>query len=222
MKYRDDLEVTINERQHQLILGTMLGDASTVLQRGAVNPYFTVAHSIKDLAFTQWKYGILETSNLVQYPINKRGVLRTIQHPCLLKYHNMFYKKKVKVVTSEILDQLDEFGLSVLYMDDGSIIRRISRSSGPYYVLATDCFTEAEVDLMRDFINLEFSVEFRKYFTKHKYFELKTTKVSDGRRFADIVDKYIPQCMMRKKYKLPLSEQLKLRMSGIKCQGGII
>ncbi len=53
MKYRSDLEITISEKQHQLILGTVIGDGSIVMQKGAVSPYLSVAHSLKDLAFTQ-------------------------------------------------------------------------------------------------------------------------------------------------------------------------
>lgn len=117
MKYREDLNITVDSSQDQLLRGTLLGDASCIVQKGAKNPYVRVGHSLKDIGYTEWKHNFLSPSGLLQSPVDKYGSFNTIQHPALSMYP-----------------------------------------------------------------------------------ELRTTKIAEGRKFFELVDPYIPDCMARKKW----------------------
>lgn len=205
MRYRSDLNIEIGESQRQLIVGTLLGDASCVLQRDGRNPYLRIGHSLKDIGYTEWKYNYLLSTNLLQSPIDKYGSFNTICHPKLWEFRTLFYLNGTKVITHEVLQALEPLGLAVWYMDDGSLIRSISRSPGPYYVMAMSCYTMQEVDMVCRWMGDRYGVEFRPYAQTKKgynkvYPYMATTRVKDGRRFADLVGKYILEAMARKKY----------------------
>lgn len=206
MKYRSDLDIRITDDQRQLLLGTLLGDASCVLQKRSANPYIRVSHSLKDIEYTRWKYSYLFSSNLLQSSVDKYGSFNTIQHPRLWEFRALFYPNGVKVVTAEILQLIRPLGIAVWYMDDGSIIRRISRSPGPYCVLAVQSFTVGECEMVKQWFADTHNIEFRLYERQKKgydrvYPELWTTKIKEGAKFFDLVDPYIPECMKRKKWR---------------------
>ena len=206
MKHRTDLDIMITASQEQLLVGTLFGDASCVLQKGSSNPYIRIGQSLKDTGYTEWKHSQLLSTNLVQNPVDKYGAFNTIQHPTLWKYRTLFYSGRTKVVTRELLNLLEPFGIAVWFMDDGCLSGRISRSPGPYYIIAMSCFSFEEAQMVCSWLMEKYGIEFRAYRQKVKgynrdYPYIATTKIRAGKQFAELVDEYIPEPMVRKKFR---------------------
>jgi len=216
MKYRTDLDITITAPQEQLLVGTIFGDASCVLQKGSRNPYVRVNQSLKDIGYTEWKHSQLLSTGLIQNPVDKYGAFNTIQHPILWKYRTLFYDSGTKVVTQELLDLMEPFGIAVWFMDDGCLSGAISRSPGPYYIIAMSCFSFKEAQMVCSWLIEKYGIEFRAYMQRNKgynksYPYIATTKVGAGRQFAELVDEYIPEPMVRKKLKSEYWDRRRMR-----------
>jgi hypothetical protein len=109
---------TITHVQHQLFLGTLLGDASMV------NPkFYKVTHGMRQLPYV---YHIAECLGSYVSTIHyKKEVdaieLYTNRHDKLIPYFNRFYShgKKKKYMCEGVIHDLEPIGLAYWYMDDG-------------------------------------------------------------------------------------------------------
>lgn len=120
--------------QDAVLLGTMLGDAR--LCRGADhhNAQLKMGHGPAQLDYMLWKKAQLSsffTDTVIPYKYTtKEGYdtyeIRSRSHPILTSYLKAFYPEHDKVISSEILDRVQnhEFyaaAMAVWYMDDGSL-----------------------------------------------------------------------------------------------------
>jgi len=189
----------LTNEEHDLIIGSLLGDAS-VRQREQ-NCCFRVAHSIKQKDYIKLKFDILNNFNFSEYCekkriINKREVymiyLGTKTHQVFNYYRNLFYKNNIKQVTMELFGQLNPRSLAIWICDDGSY-----STKQRYIILCTNSFSLEEHKLMKKFFNEEFGLDPTIGFRDEKYYYLRF-KQEDSKKLIEIIRPFIPGCMLYK------------------------
>jgi len=191
-----DVEPT--ERQHQIILGTMLGDAHIKKDDNIM----VLTHGPKQLEYLNWKAKELEPffrprdamyrssahhKNGKNYP----GYYHT-SHTCPAfgKYRTMFYNENVKVVTREILNQLQPLALAVWYMDDGSKMYNMCS-------IATNSFTHNECQMIVDSFSWKYGLDARIHNDKDNK-RVVAIPTATRPKFFDLIREYIHPTMMYK------------------------
>lgn len=124
----------LTKQQHELIVGSLLGDGTMRVGHDAVNANFKVEHGLAQKEYVEWKYDILKplvfTEPKISYRYKENGEkyqkswwFRTIRHPFLTTIHRRFYKDGVKIVPKDIEKDLNPLMLAVWVMDDGSYMK---------------------------------------------------------------------------------------------------
>lgn len=195
----------ITSRQHDLLIGSLLGDGSMNVT-GQTTARFYEGHCPEQDPYTRWKAGILEPFTAHMFKsTNVEGDytgLSFYTHGCkaLRSYYDLFYPEGKRVFPINLEDIITPFALAVWYMDDGSVNRgfypRIS------FGLGEPSLSRAKRALHR--LGLKptvygegagCSIEFRQ-------------KDKQNERFLEMVAPYVPDCMS---YKIPdLSVQVKV------------
>ncbi len=153
----------MTERQRQVLVGMLLGDAHLERQRGARTARLKIEHSLTQSAYVDWKY--TEWRDWVRTPPrararrNRLGTVSTnigfttLSHVELEEFRVRFYRDHRKVVPVDL--ELTHLSMAVWFMDDGS--RKSSQCRGLY--LNTQSFTPAEVELLQSVIQRDVGVE---------------------------------------------------------------
>jgi len=189
----------LTNEEHDLIIGSLLGDAS--IRQREQNCCFRVAHSIKQKDYIKFKFDILNNFNFSEYCekkriINKRDVymiyLATKTHQVFNYYRNLFYKNNIKQITMELFGQLNPRSLAIWICDDGSY-----STKQKYIILCTNSFSLEEHKLMKTFFNEKFGLDPTIGFRDGKYYYLRF-KQEDSKKLIEIVRPFIPECMLYK------------------------
>jgi len=206
MRTNNNIKTEITPDQHQIILGTILGDSSLSMRSENANASLRIKHCDKDKDYVSWKYEELKSAKLfISSPKARPGRYKTgttrswllcSRHlPLLTEYYKLFYPNGIKVVTEGILRELNWLGIAVWYMDDGSrqhSHRRVERSRVRLAVMG---FTLVEVGVIRRWFWDRYQLLPTVLANKGLLF-----KVKDSRKFLDSVSPYVEQvpCMRRK------------------------
>ena len=212
---------TLSREQRQIILGSLLGDASMGPKRSRAKlfrngnrgysfPGFSVGHSWKQKDYFGWKVESL--SNLVsnitadeQQSPNSNNVnmfhrMSTKKLPTLDSIFKMCYEDRGggyfrKRITTRWLDKLGELGLAVWFMDDGSIGRNNGKITGA--CLCTDNFTDEECVVIRDWFRNKLEIDCNIYYSGYQPrigFKIKETK-----KLLSLIHDYIEPVFEKKK-----------------------
>ena len=110
----------LNERQRNLVLGSLLGDG--YLAETTRGYAFRVNHGPSQKDYVDWKFKILR--NIVNSPpkfAKNCYYFRTVSHVFFDRLREQFYSGNKKVVPRKLIEkQLNPFALAVWVMDDGS------------------------------------------------------------------------------------------------------
>ncbi len=193
-------QLLLTQEEQDLMIGSLLGDAS--IRQREINSCFRVAHSIKQKEYINWKMKLLNNFRISEFNersriINERKVdmiyLSTDTHSVFNYYRNLFYKNNKKIITKEILEQLNPRSLAIWICDDGSYDNKQG-----YLVLCTNAYTLEEHKLMKEFFNEKFGLNPTIGFRDGKYYFLRF-KQEDSKKLIGIIKSYIPNSM---KYKI--------------------
>ena len=181
------------KQQLQVFLGGMLGDGSLSIPSDCKNAYYSFAHSLKQKGYALWKYEILK--NLCFNPsesstLDKRTnkiyssiKIKTYTNELFTIYYNKFYKNtdsgKIKYINSEILEQLDDLGIDIWFMDDGY-------KNHYSYSLSTNCFTEEDLEIIINFFKTKYDITMSIHSGDVLYIHKK-----DRDKFTKIIEKHI-------------------------------
>jgi len=189
------MNLPLTERQHQIIWGSLLGDASL---KGDRFPYVSIGHTSPQEFYSNWLYQeLLPFSRPLNYykPKDKENEvisLVTYSLPQFEIYRTQFYQPK-KVVPSD-LSSLTPLSLSVWFMDDGGIDHQWRRVS-----FATCSFNETDQLRLLDYLfttyNLKGSIC---WIGGHKYQII----VLSAKSFLDFVDIVKPHLLPEFYYKI--------------------
>jgi recombination protein RecA len=182
---------SLSEVQHQLVVGTLLGDGS---MRCKTNALLEINHSAGQQSYVEWKYRQLE--DLVATPpklrrgnagrIACRFVTRSL--PALTPYFRLFYANGRKAVPDVELTPLT---LAVWFMDDGC------RSRSAVY-LNTQQFDVASQQRLLGLLREQWSIDGALNRDK-RYHRIRLT-VEGTKRLAGLIE---PLMLTELKYKLP-------------------
>ena len=123
--------VNLSSRQHSILVGSLLGDGTLRLGKGAANVNFKIEHGLMQKNYVFFKYSIFKefvgTPPKLSFRYDDAGKqyqkswwFRTFRNHMLNPYFSWFYKNRTKVVPDKIESLLDPLGLAVWIMDDGS------------------------------------------------------------------------------------------------------
>jgi hypothetical protein len=195
----------------------MLGDGCLSLS-GGKNAFIRIQHSEKQKEYLESKANLLrELTDVNVYEIKPSGkknpntnyACKTRRHPLYTRTREIVYKEKRKTVTSTWLNWLDERGLAIWFMDDGSLTKSYrTNKSGNRVIYRREClfatcsFTLSENQLLVDYLLERFGLQSR-ILMKGKYPHIKIMTESANLMF-DLIRPYIVPCM---DYKLDMEYQ---------------
>lgn len=118
----------ISKVTEQVLLGSLLGDGYAGGRKGQNNTaHYSESHSSAQRYYLEWKFDHLKDFDptLKEKQIKVAGKVFTVyklltkSSQTLNKFRDLYYSPKKKV-TREILDKLNDLGLAIWIMDDGS------------------------------------------------------------------------------------------------------
>ena len=191
----------ITEFQEQIILGTLLGDATISKLSKSETCRISWEHSLKQENYALWK----AQNSLVNFSIYKRNRLdsrtNNIYNSIICysikdnyKYYKALFYKDKKEISEDILNKLKPLAIAVWYMDDGNIYYN---SNNCHLNLAVNSFENKQ--LIIDWFKKNYDLNFK---ISGKSIRLTSKKECD--KFMNIVEQYIHEDL---KYKI-LSEAL--------------
>jgi len=198
-KYKILKATPFTNEQKELILGSLLGDASII--KRIKTSYFKVGHCEKQKEYVLWKKSILGNFvNQITKCVDKRGNsimynFNTLSHHELNYYRNLFYDNNKKIIQKELISKFTSpLSLAVWYMDDGS--------RGKYNCrFATDCFSENENKVLVDLLKINFDIKTKiaKYTRNNIEYCFLTLNKPNTLKLFNIINPYIVDCV---KYKI--------------------
>lgn len=202
--------VVITPLQHSIIIGSLLGDGTMRLGKGARNASFKTEQGLQQKTYVFWKYLHLKPLVLTEPKISyryqhdtkekyeKSWWFRTIRHPLLTEICYRFYKINghcvgKKIIPRDIHDILTPMALAVWIMDDGSY-------NGKKIDISTYAFTLSEIHLLQKCIEKRYGVEMKYYRDRNKGYRLYCNQ-KETAKLVNIINPYVIDSM---KYKIGL------------------
>lgn len=191
--------IELTQFQKEVLIGTVLGDSS--LRRiNHENTCLICSHSLVQKQYCEEKTAIFKslgakvTYHKRQTPDKRTGkfyesyVMNTPKNPALNSWYESFYKNGKKVIPFNLFDYFTEVSLAFMFMDDGFRL-------GSGLSIATNCFTEEEVNKFRLFLLEKFDLKT----SYHKSSGTTYIHKKSVQHFVELVSPYIYECV---KYKI--------------------
>ena len=160
--------IPLNKEQEEVLIGTLLGDATLRVGKDCINPRFSCTHCLAQEDYCKSKEKLFKglgssgsRSRSLQ-PDKRTGKvysyysMRIPSNPAFLPYYNSFYKNGKKIIPLDLLSKFTARSLAYMFMDDGS-----KAECG--YTIATNCFTKEEITEFRKFLFIKFNLETSMY-----------------------------------------------------------
>lgn len=166
---RGQANIPINKVEEQIILGSILGDASILYKKDSTNPCFRESHSIKQKEYLLWKFRLIKSLNIHIFESTRKNGIKEInmasnQYHNFKLYRNLFYPNNKKIVNEEILKLIDVLGLAVWFLDDGHYIYPQKSIS-----IATLGFSKEENEIIIKWFKIKWKIDCRLWRDKDKY-----------------------------------------------------
>lgn len=189
----------------------MLGDGSINLS-GGKNAFLRIQHTEKQEEYLKQKAELLKhLTDVTVYEIKPNGkknpntqfACRTRRHPLYTRCRKIMYPKGIKTVTKTWLHWLDEQGLAIWFMDDGSLVKSYrNNKSGKRIIyrrqiyLSTCGFTLEENQLLVRYLKERFNLNFDIQLNSKKtgYYRLRCG-ANEANKLLEIVKPYVVPCM---------------------------
>ncbi|MBR9701093.1 hypothetical protein GOV11_04475 [Candidatus Woesearchaeota archaeon] len=113
--------LVLTKKEEQTIIGGLLGDLSCRKTHSSLHPRLEGGHCFRQREYLLWKTVLLKRLSWNIW-VSKEGTYHynSKTFPVLHKYHSLFYADGVKRIDENILSLVDDFGLLIWYLDDGS------------------------------------------------------------------------------------------------------
>ena len=189
----------VTQEEHDLIIGSLMGDAS--IRQREKNNCFRFSHSIRQKDYSKWKTQLLKEFNISEFREVKRKIknsfihaidFSTKTHPVFNYYRKLFYENRRKIIKKEMLNQLNPQSLAIWICDDGSY-----ETKQGYIILCTNSYNLEEHKLMKEFFKEKFGLNPTIGFRDGKYYYLRF-KQKDTKELIKIIKSFIPKAMFYK------------------------
>lgn len=113
----------INERESQVIIGTLLGTSSIIYPKKSKNPHLLMRSTKKNPIWIRCKAYELKRFSRPKSFIEDQYSFRwnSISTELLIYYYNIFYKKNNKEISFEILESLKPLSICCWFLDKGFV-----------------------------------------------------------------------------------------------------
>lgn len=199
------IDEKLDDKQKQMILGTILGDGTLRLRGRQRNANLKIQHTWKDKKYIEYKYSVLKNfvakSGIREDIRFNKGVKKyyktfrfiTVSHPEFTKFKKLFYNNYRKIVNNKILKQLKPYGLAIWVMDDGCYNKK-----GKFIDIYTMNFSYNEHVLLQKWFRNKYNLYPKiNYHKQCNCYHLRF-RVNDTKRLANIIKQYIIPSMRRK------------------------
>lgn len=204
--------VPLTQEEFDVIVGGLLGDTWIGVPKHAKYPCGSFTHKLEHLQYVEYKYNLLKrrcspvtVHNKYDNRSNRhyqQAFCRISASPVLTDIYKAFYPNKIKVVPKELIYKLSPLGIAIWFMDDGG-----SDSHG--YKFSVDCFTESEIDLLREMLLTKFNIHTTKNLNQNKTIHVISSSIHN---FKNLIAPYICDCM---KYKLQIYRYINGKMQRV-------
>ena len=178
----------------QLIIGSLLGDGCFCKVGKQVFHYsLSIAHSIEQLSYLQFKYSILNKHNLCSnfalrhYQDDRfkdknytECRLKTRVCPVFTEIRNMCYLDGKKQINLDFIEDIDALGLAIWYMDDGYVTNNSC-------ILSSCSFKKEDQEKLAGFLLGKFNL----HFTTGNNDNSMYLRVEDFEKFKSLIEPYI-------------------------------
>jgi len=179
----------------QILLGSILGDGYVYKDRRYEGYGYSERHSLNQKEYLLLKNKHLDF-NFKEYKNHNICIIR--KGDIIFKnYRNLFYPKGTKIVTKEILNQIETLGLAIWFLDDGDFCYRHDNLR-----IATHNFgLNGNTIIKRWFLEKwNLKCEIRRTYDKRwkkEYHSLEFNRIN-SEKFIDLIKKHIPSFMTYK------------------------
>lgn len=193
-------EMKLNDKQHDLVIGSLLGDGH--IDKREKYPIFIVSHAENQKDYLYYKYNIMKNLCASEPSfINSEGKIEIKGKKCHIQNHYRFItrsinelKKYRSMSISDVIDQLNNYSFSIWMLDDAN------RNDKGYWSL---CFPYNEyVDYACKKIFEKFGFELIKKFDKDKNVYYLKFKAVDSRKLDKIILNHIDNSLDIIQYKI--------------------
>ena len=128
-KNPDFRQIILNNKEKQIILGTLLGNSSIIKPKKSKNPHFQMRESINKVG--KW---ILCKAHELKRMSRPRSFVEdddsfrwnSVSSSCWQSFYELCYQDGKKNVSMEWLDQLQDHGIASWFMDKGELQRKMA------------------------------------------------------------------------------------------------
>jgi len=147
-------------RAMQIVIGTMLGDATITQHQTGQSPALSFAHATAQTEWLQTKAAALvgfrgtTTSGYanVAGKIHTSIKFRTAAGAFWRHLRRRFYNARRKIIPKDLVEQIDDLGLAVWFLDDGNTAHARG-GTRPWSSIATNSFSKKEVMWLCNLLN---------------------------------------------------------------------
>lgn len=198
--YSEGKPIAFTHEELEVILGTVMGDASLYKASDCKNPRFSCEHGIKQKEYCKYKHSLLKhhgfsykeyTRSTIDARTGiyyKSATCTSPATPSLWGLYRDFYETGVKCIPIKHLDSLyTPLAMAIHFMDDGS-----RATCG--YMIATQSFNKSDVLQFTAFLKSKYDIECTVRKNNDIYIPSKSKE-----KFTNIIYPYIIESM---KYKI--------------------
>ena len=110
---------------------------------------------MKNLCFNPWFLSEYDNRTGKTY---KKVTVNSYQNKIFTQYEHMLYRKengkRIKYINKDLISRIEPLGLTIWFMDDGS-------KYGSGLSLATNCFSDEDLEEIRDMFLYKYNIEIR-------------------------------------------------------------
>jgi len=193
------LELELTSIEKQVIIGGLLGDLSCRISATSIYARLEGGHCERQKDYMFWKINLLQR---LMFNVGRTAIgaylYQSRNFKALNEYYTLFYSKGYKSINREILNLLDDFGLLIWYLDDGSYHKR-----DHCIYLYTNSFSLEEQNIISRWFVQKYNIKpriikIRKNITNKQLDDCYFLRIntSDTKRLLEIFSKFeVPNCM---------------------------
>lgn len=202
------------EDARSFIIGATLGDGCLY---GKKNKYFSGGHAENQLNYLNWKTEVITNNFNVKATIKLNESLlkrnpnsqpfyqmwTTSHHKLTSIYKRMYNSEGKKEINDWVLNNLNELGLAVLFMDDGCRETELSDKGVRYlrsYKFSLNSFSFEEATKFSEWLFKKYDIKSKVYLERKKHPIVKITTSENREKFKNLVSPYIHDELMYKLY----------------------
>ena len=213
--YNDIRKIDFTDLQKSLLVGSILGDGSVIINKDCKNAHFIERHGERQKQYLLWKKESLNpfTKSKVSFTeagnheisgvkcyVSRSYMFSTITHSYLTELRHIFYNGKKKIIPRNLYSMLNYLTVAIWLCDDGCFT--YSTKFGVYRLdLHTESFTKEEniylCNILSKFFNKSFRINSRIYKSGKSYYICLSGK-NNLFDIVSILKPFIPDCMIYK------------------------